>query len=123
MKNWKLLNEKGEIIDSVNSEDSPGENYIDVEIIVDFINPICVDGKTFIEGADENQINEFLENKIKELNEQFKSEMEDTDGYVLKYIETGEEVPKDISELRNAIRQKYDDLKNEIRKNNYDSKD
>lgn len=116
MKNWKLLNKKGEIIDSINAVECPRENYVEIDLENDFINPISKDGKTFIEGAKEAEINDFITKKINDLNNQFKIEMEDTDGYVYRYIETGEEIPADISELRKGLRQKYDNLKNEIKK-------
>lgn len=78
-----------------------------------FINPIW-NGLEWIEGAIEEEIAEANKLKIKDLKNQQYQEMQPTDWYYTRFLETGQEVPLEIISLRQDIRNKYDNLINEI---------
>ena len=69
-------------------------------------------GKIFIESATQTDIDRINEEKIKEYNLNQFQELLPTDWYFTRFIETGVEVPEEIKNERNAIRIKYDLLKN-----------
>ena len=62
----------------------------------------------------EEEKQEIIKLKIEKLNIEQNLELQKTDWYYIKNIETGVEIPEDIKELRSTIRSKYDSLINNL---------
>ena len=78
-----------------------------------FIDPIW-NGTAFIEGATSEEIAEQKHNKIEEIKKFQYQELLPTDWYYTRFLETGQEVPLEIIQQRQQIREKYNNLINEI---------
>ena len=77
------------------------------------INPIW-NGTDFVEGATPEEIAEANKPIVQNLNLQQYQELSPTDWYYTRYIETGQEVPLEIKQQRQEIRDKYNNLIQEI---------
>ena len=71
-------------------------------------------GTTFMEGATPEEIAEANKPLVQNLNLQQYQELSPTDWYYTRYIETGQEVPLEIKQQRQEIRDKYNNLIQEI---------
>lgn len=71
-------------------------------------------GEKWIESASIEQINLDKQNKIDALKKECYNELALTDWYFVRKMDIGVEVPIEVIEQRNAIRQKYNDLINKI---------
>jgi len=69
-------------------------------------------GENYYESATQSDFDRIHQEKIKEYNTNQYQELSPTDWYFTRFIETGVEVPEEIKNERNAIRIKYDLLKN-----------
>jgi hypothetical protein len=67
-------------------------------------------GSQWIEGATEQQHSEWLAGKIALLKAEQFAELQPTDWYIIRQMDTGVPVPEHIREQRAAIRAKYDAL-------------
>jgi hypothetical protein len=84
----------------VSKETNDGmEFYTEVQIVGNFIK-FKFDGKAWIEGASTEEIADLLQQKKQIANELLK----ETDWYITRFAETGKEIPKEILELRQQIR-------------------
>ena len=70
-------------------------------------------GVEYVEATPE-EIAEANKLKVQNLKKQQYIELSETDWYYTKYIETGQEVPLEIIQLRQEIRNKYNNLIREI---------
>lgn len=87
-----------------NSTLSKSENYIKP-----MYNP---QDNTIYEGATLEDLEALELEKIKNLKEEQYNELLETDWYVVRFIETGKEIPLEIIELRASIRARYDSILN-----------
>ena len=71
-------------------------------------------GTEFIEGATSQEIAEQTQFQIQEYKIQQYQELLPTDWYYTRFLETGQEVPLEIIQLRQEIRERYNNLINEI---------
>ena len=75
-------------------------------------------GSEFIEGATPEEIAEankiIIEQNIESLKQQQYQELLPTDWYYTRFIEAGQEVPLEIKQQRQEIRDKYNNLIQEI---------
>jgi hypothetical protein len=67
-----------------------------------------------VEGVTIEILEKIKLEKIKTLNTQAYNELIVTDWYVTRFLETGKEIPIEIVEERNAIREKYNVLKENL---------
>ena len=101
-----------------------GKEYInDIEIPKDDRNQLYVDRCVFLEnggefvyfeGATPEEIAEANKPKVQNLKKQQYIELSETDWYYTRFLETGQEVPLEIKQQRQEIRDKYDTLIQEI---------
>ena len=91
------------------------EGCIEVSVMYNdnFINPIW-NGTDFIEGATPEEIAEANKPIVQNLNLQQYQELLPTDWYYTRFLETGQEVPLEIKQQRQEIRDKYNNLIQEI---------
>jgi hypothetical protein len=78
-------------------------NYTEIVLTENFIKAKFIDG-VFIEGATQEEINSDNEIKKVELKKTQYKELLKTDWYFVRLAETGQEVPKEVLEQRNLIR-------------------
>lgn len=98
-KEFEIISKKINDFESVNIE------LKDRGILYFLNSDITIDDKKFYKEF-------FYYKKTKEeLNKEQYEELEPTDWYFIRYIETGEEIPKEIKEERTNIREKYYKLK------------
>ena len=71
-------------------------------------------GSEWIEGATPEEIAEANKPKVQNLKVEQYQELLPTDWYYTRYIETGQEVPLEIKQQRQEIREKYNNLIREI---------
>ena len=71
-------------------------------------------GSEFIEGATPEEIAEANKPKVQNLKLEQYQELSSTDWYYTRFLETGQEVPLEIKQQRQEIREKYDTLIQEI---------
>ena len=74
-----------------------------------FLNPIW-NGTDFIEEATPEEIAEQKHYKIEEIKKFQYQELLPTDWYYTRFLETGQEVPLEIKQQRQQIREKYENL-------------
>jgi hypothetical protein len=89
-------------------------NFTDELPSTDLFIPIFNNGQ-WIEGATEEDFNNKKEALISELKRQQFSELQPTDFYFIRNIETGAEIPQSVLDERNAIRLKYQELENDLK--------
>jgi hypothetical protein len=99
--------QSGKVLYCVTEIDSLKENEIAVDELLneDFVSAFYnFDTKEFYEGATDEQIAEY-QNEILQQKKQIANELlKETDWYITRFAETGKEIPKDILELRQQIR-------------------
>lgn len=103
-----LFTQQGEYLGIRGTQPSEYENLIVFEWYEDFVNvtePTLKDGK-IVSG----QINYSLE----QINQMQFEELSKTDWYYTRFLELNVEIPIEIVNQRKAIREKYDNLKNNI---------
>ena len=71
-------------------------------------------GSEWTEGATPEEIAEASKPKVQNLNLQRYKELLSTDWYFTRFLETGQEVPLEIKQQRQEIRDKYNNLIQEI---------
>ena len=71
-------------------------------------------GTEYYEGATPEEIAEANKPKVQNLKLEQYQELSPTDWYYTRYIETGQEVPLEIKQQRQEIRDKYNNLIQEI---------
>lgn len=76
--------------------------------------PILKDGDFVMELVSSQEIPD-VPLTIEQINQMQSEELKKTDGYYIRKIDKGIEVPKEIQDERDAIRLKYDALKAEIK--------
>lgn len=74
------------------------------------VKPLLINN-IFIENA---TLEEIIDSKVKNLKLQQYEELLPTDWYYTRFLETGQEVPLEIKQQRQQIREKYDQLINNI---------
>jgi hypothetical protein len=79
----------------------------------DLFIPIFDNGQ-WIEGATEEDFNNKKEQSILQLKQQQFAELQPTDFYFIRNIETGVEIPQSVLDERTAIRLKYQELENSV---------
>lgn len=79
------------------------------QYIGSFIRPMW-DSHKWIEGATTRDREEYISSKIASLKSDQFVELQPTDWYIIRKIDTGEPVPENISNDRAAIRAKYSAL-------------
>ena len=91
------------------------ESCLEVPVLYNgnFIDPIW-NGSEFIESATPEEIAEANKPIVQNLNLQQYQELLPTDWYYTRYIETGQEVPLEIKQQRQEIKDKYRNLIQEI---------
>ena len=94
----------GEIVKKV------GEDYISVPM--DESNVLYQEYITYLENNGEVLDTDFVLNNFEEFDKLQYIELKPTDWYVIRKADTGEEIPQEIIDLRNGIRLKYNNLKN-----------
>ena len=75
---------------------------------------LMFDGENYYEGATAEEIAEQTQFQIQEYKIQQYQELLPTDWYYTRFLETGQEVPLEIKQQRQEIRDKYDTLIQEI---------
>jgi hypothetical protein len=70
----------------------------------------------WVEGASVQDIAQWKASKISALKIDQFNELQQTDWYIIRQVDTGEHVPEQIQQDRAAIRAKYDSLINELAK-------
>lgn len=103
-----LFTQQGEYLGIRGTQPSEEENLIVFEWYEEFVNvtePTLKDGK-IVSG----QINYSLE----QINQMQFEELSKTDWYYTRFLELNVEIPIEIVNQRKAIREKYDNLKNNI---------
>ena len=71
-------------------------------------------GTEWIEKATAQEIEEANKSTVQNLNLQQYQELLSTDWYYIRYVETGQEVPLEIKQQRQEIREKYNNLIQQI---------
>jgi len=97
--------EKSELVSNWNLTD----NLPSTDLFI----PIFDNGQ-WIEGATEEDFNKKNEVLISQLKQQQFQELQPTDFYFIRNIETGVEIPQSVLDERTAIRLKYQELENNI---------
>jgi hypothetical protein len=80
-----------------------------------FINPKW-DGNQWVEGASVQDVAQWKAAKIGSLKIDQYNELQPTDWYIIRQVDTGEPVPENIQQERASIRAKYDELINQLDK-------
>lgn len=78
-----------------------------------FLNPIW-NGTAFVEGATPEEIAEKQNKILQNLKKQQYIELSETDWYYTRYIEIGKDIPLEIKQQRQEIRNKYNNLIHQI---------
>ena len=91
------------------------ESCLEVPVLYNgsFIDPIW-NGTAFVEDATPEEIAEQTQFQIQEYKIQQYQELFPTDWYYTRFLETGQEVPLEIKQQRQEIRDKYSNLIQEI---------
>jgi hypothetical protein len=99
---YTIIDQNGFVLNA-QYEKPEGVNYTETVLTENFIKPKFIDG-VFIEGANQEEINSDNEIKKVELKKTQYKELLKTDWYFVRLAETGKEVPIEILEQRNLIR-------------------
>ena len=102
-----ILNKSGKVIFSTNENYncSNDEMFTELQLTEFMINPYFdFEKNEFYDAATEVE----KLNRKKELNKQSYDKLIETDWYIIRHIETGKEIPADILEIRNNIRNETD---------------
>jgi hypothetical protein len=99
---YTILDQKGFVLNAQYNKPDNG-NYTEMVLTENFIKAKFIDG-VFIEGANQEEINSDNEIKKVELKKTQYKELLKTDWYFVRLAETGQEVPKEVLEQRNLIR-------------------
>jgi hypothetical protein len=99
---YTILDKNGFVLNA-QYEKPEGVNYTEIVLTEKFIKPKFIDG-FFIEGATQEEINFYNKENELELKNLKYNELLKTDWYFVRLSETGQEVPIEILEQRNLIR-------------------
>ena len=80
----------------------------------DLLKPILEDN-VWIEGATEEDFNNRKEQSLLKLKQEQFNELQPTDFYFIRKLETGAEIPQSVLDERTTIRLKYQNLENDIK--------
>jgi hypothetical protein len=101
----------------VSSDEQPINSVLVTEENSQFVKPIAnsIDFTEVVEGANKEEIAEINNQKIEELNKMQFEELSRTDWAYIRERELQIEVPIEIVEERKAIREKYNNLKKQLK--------
>jgi hypothetical protein len=99
---YTILDQNGFVLNAQYNKPDNG-NYTETVLTENFIKPKFING-VFIEGATQEEINFYNKENELDLKKLKYNELLKTDWYFVRLAETGQEVPAEILEQRNAIR-------------------